>query len=243
MGHPGPPGPVGHGHQGPGAELRLVGRQPADRDVQLHEQGPQGVPGDHARVAQRGAGQLASAATRCRPPSTSRSRSTTSSSPRRTSTGRRTRTGIDGSHRRPDLRQLHDPVRPGPGEDPQDRRPAAEAHRGLALAGLRDARQAGARSGPEGGHRRLHHRRALPDHLLPRPRRHRDGRAVHLRALLLRADQADPDHADAAGHRGPDPDARRRRRREHRRLRTRERGGTRREIGRHRRSSRATARA
>ena len=135
--------------------------------------------------------------------------------------------------RRPDLRQLHDPVGAGPGDDPQDRRAAAEADRDLALAGLRDARQAGARSGPEGGHRRLRHRRAVPDHLLPRARRHRDGRAVHLRALLLRDRQADPDHADAAGHRRPDPDARRRGRREHRRLRTRERGGEGRQIGRH----------
>ena len=42
--------------------------------------------------------------------------------------------------RRPDLRQLHDPVRAGPGEDPQDRRAAAGAQRGLALAGLGLAR-------------------------------------------------------------------------------------------------------
>ena len=86
--------------------------------------------------------------------------------------------GEPGRHRRrdrrPDLRQLHDQVGAGPGEDPQDRRPAAEAHRGLALAGLRDARQAGARPGPEGGHRRLRDRRALPDLLLPRAGRHRD---------------------------------------------------------------------
>ena len=45
--------------------------------------------------------------------------------------------------------------------------------------------------------------------------------------LLLRADQADPDHADAAGDRGPDPDDRRRRRREHRDLRARQGGDTR----------------
>ena len=66
---------------------------------------------------------------------------------------------------------------------------------------------------------------------------------LHLRAVLLRARQADPDHADAAGHRGSHPDARRRRGREHRRLRTREGGGAGREIGRAPRSSRATARA
>jgi uncharacterized membrane protein YdfJ with MMPL/SSD domain len=43
-------------------------------------------------------------------------------------------------------------------------------------------------------------------------------------ALLLRADQADPGHADAAGHRRPDPHDRRRRGREHRDLRAREGG-------------------
>ena len=136
-------------------------------------------------------------------------------------------------HRRADLRLVHDQVRAGPRDDPQDRRPAAEAQRGLAFAGLRDARQAGPRPGPEGRHRRLRHRRAVPDRLLPRARRHRRARDVHLRAVLLRARQAHPDHADAAGHRGSDPDARRRGRREHRRLRTRERGGAGRKIGRH----------
>ena len=69
-----------------------------------------------------------SAATRSRPRSTSPSRWTTRSSPRRSSTGARTRTA---STARPgaDLRRLHAPVRAGPGEDPQDRRPAAEAQR------------------------------------------------------------------------------------------------------------------
>ncbi len=49
-------------------------------------------------------------------------------------------------------------------------------------------------------------------------------------ALLLRADQADPDHADAAGHRRPDPHDRRRRRREHRDLRARQGGDPRRAL-------------
>ena len=57
------------------------------------------------------------------------------------------------------------------------------------------------------------------------------GRAADLRAVLLRAGQADPDHADAAGHRGPDPHARRRGGREHRHLRARQGGDTRRERG------------
>ena len=42
---------------------------------------------------------------------------------------------------------------------------------------------------------------------------------LHLRAVLLRGRQADPDHAGPAGHRRPDPDARRRRQREPRRVR------------------------
>ena len=76
-------------------------------------------------------------------------------------------------HRRADLRLVHDPVRPGPRDDPQDRCPAADAQRGVAFAGLRDARPAGARSGPDRRHRGLHHRRAVPDHLLPRAGCHR----------------------------------------------------------------------
>ena len=58
----------------------------------------------------------------------------------------------------------------------------------------------------------------------------RGRRAARLRPLLLRADQADPDHADAAGHRGPDPDDRRRRGREHRDLRARQGGDPRRAL-------------
>ena len=58
------------------------------------------------------------------------------------------------------------------------------------------------------------------------------GGLVDLRHLLLRADQADPDHADAAGDRRPDPHDRRRRRREHRDLRARQGGDPRRAIDR-----------
>ena len=56
---------------------------------------------------------------------------------------------------RPDLRRLHAPERPGPGAAAQDRRPAAAARADLALAGLRDARPAGARPGPQGRPRGL----------------------------------------------------------------------------------------
>ena len=106
----------------------------------------------------------------------------------------------------------------------------------LALAGLRDARPAGARPGPRRRPRGLRDRGDLPARLLPRDGRDRRRGAVHLRALPARADQADPGHADAAGHRGPDPHDRRRGRREHRHLRTRQRGDTPRpvDLGRHR---------
>ena len=50
-------------------------------------------------------------------------------------------------------------------------------------------------------------------------------RAGRLRGLLLRADQADPDHADPAGDRRADPDDRRRGRRQHRHLRADQGGG------------------
>ena len=227
VGHPGQPGALGHRHQEPGAELRhepsaTSRSSPSTSRTRAARRSRR----SRAEIAQRGADNALGGD----PPdarSTSRSCSTTSWSRRRTSTTRE-----PGRHRRldrrPDLRQLHDPVRAGPGEDPRDRRAADPARPSLALAGLGHARPAGARPGPDGGRRRLHHRRALPDHLLPRARRDRGARAVHLRALLLRARQADPDHADAAGHRGPDPHARRGGRREHRHLRTRQRGGARR---------------
>ena len=83
----------------------------------------------------------------------------------------------------------------------------------------------------------------LPARLLPRARRDRGRRAARLRRLPLRADQADPDHADAAGHRRPDPDHRRGRRREHRHLRTRQGGDPRRAVGRRRHRGRLQARA
>ena len=85
--------------------------------------------------------------------STSRSCSTTSSSPRRTSTGARTRTAST-ARRLADLRRLHDQVRPGPGQPAEDRRAADQARADLVVAGLGDARQAGAAPGPDRRHRR-----------------------------------------------------------------------------------------
>ena len=78
-----------------------------------------------------------------------------------------------------------------------------------------------------GGARRSDRRRArrpgagapLPARLLPVPRLRRGAGPVRLRPLLPRADQADPDHADVAGHRGPDPHDRRRGGLQHRDLR------------------------
>ena len=55
--------------------------------------------------------------------------------------------------------------------------------------------------GLKAGNHRAGAGRPLPAPLLPLPRRRRRDRADRLRGLLLRADQADPDHADPAGHR------------------------------------------
>ena len=148
-----------------------------------------------------------------------------------------------GRQRRRHHRRLHDPVRPGPRDPAAARRAADQPQADLRVAGVGDARQAGAAPGPD---RRLVGLLIvidLPDRLLPRARRDRDRRPDRLRDLLLRADQADPDHADAAGHRRPDPDDRRRRGREHRHLRTRQGGDPRRALDPAGRSSPATRRA
>ena len=138
------------------------------------EQGPQEVAGRHARRSPsaarpacppRAAAEAASA-------STSRSCSTTSSSSvpyidyqrepgrhRRRATARRSRAASRSSQR------------PGPREPAQDRRAADQAQADLPVAGLGDARQAGAAPGPDRGHRRPRRRGALPAPLLPRARR------------------------------------------------------------------------
>ena len=122
-------------------------------------------------------------------------------------------------HRRPDLRHRRSAGGPGPGRVPEDRRAADRPPARQPEHRHRDARPAGARSGLEGGPDRPDHRRALLPPLLPLPRPDRDPRAGRLRGLLPGDDEADPDHADAAGHRRPDPDDRRRRRLERRHLR------------------------
>ncbi len=113
-------------------------------------------------------------------------------------------------HRLADLRRLHDHLRPEPRQRAAVRRAADQAGADLPLAGLGDARQTGAQPGPDRRPRGLRGGVPVPAALLPRARRDRGRRPGHLRRLLLRADQADPDHADAAGDRRPDPDDRRR---------------------------------
>ena len=83
----------------------------------------------------------------------------------------------------------------------------------------------------------------VPVGVLPRAGRDRDRRPDRLRDLLLRADQADPDHADVARHRRSDPDDRRCGRREHRDLRTRQGGDPGRTLDPAGDRRRATARA
>ena len=75
-------------------------------------------------------------------------------------------------------------------------------------------------------------RPALPDRLLPRPRPGRRAGPPGLRRLLPGDDQDDPDHPDAAGHRGPGADDRRRGRRQRRHLRANKGGGTRGQVDR-----------
>ena len=239
VGHQGQPGPQRHRHQEPRAELRGRHRRPADRHDGVQRQGPQGVRRDHARDRAARRRQLRAQRRGAEPDRLL--------APLRDPA--RQRADLDALHQlpreprrhrrlpgRPDLRRLHAPERAGPRAPAQDRRAAGPPRADLALAGLGDARPAGARPGPRRRHRGLRDRRAVPARLLPRARRDRRARARHLRRLLLRADQAHPDHADAAGHRGPDPHDRRRGGREHRHLRTRQRGDTQRPIylGRHR---------
>ena len=240
------PGALGHGHQEPGAELRPAGRQRADRHVRLHRQGPQGVPGRSRARSPSAApdnAQPRSTATRRRTRSTSRSCSTTSSSRRRTSTTARTRTAstartgaqISGGFTITTAQDLAKILKIGALPIRLELISRSQVSATLGKQALNQGLIAGIAGFLD--------RRALPARLLPRARRDRGRRAGRLRALLLRAHQADPDHADAAGHRGPDPHAGRGGRREHRHLRAREGGGARGQIRVRGPSPRATRRA
>ncbi len=140
--------------------------------------------------------------------------------------------GIDATTGLADLGRLHDHLRAGTRRTSCSRARCRSSLELISqLAGVGDARQTGAQPGPRRGPRRLRRGVPVPAVLLPRARRDRRRRPGDLRHLLLRADQADPDHADAAGHRRPDPHDRRRGRREHRDLRARQGGDPRRQIG------------
>ena len=103
------------------------------------------------------------------------------------------------------------------------RRPADRPRADLEHADLGHPRPAGARPGHARGRRRPAAGPALPARLLPRARGGGQRGADPLRDLPVRAGQADPDHADAARHRGPDPHAGGGGRRQHRHLRARSR--------------------
>ena len=246
VGHQGQPGARRHGHQEPRAGLPGRQRRSAERHDEVQRQGTQGVrrhdPRDRAaRRGQRGdqrrpAGPDERLAPLRDPARQRADHDAVHQLPREPRRDRR-----PGGRR--DLRRLHDHHRAGPRAAAQDRRPAAQARADLALAGVGHARPEGARPGPDRGPRRFRRRGALPAHLLPRARRDRGDRARDLRALLLRPDQADPDHADAAGHRRPDPHDRGGGGREHRHLRARQGGDTQRPLDLGAASRRATRRA
>ena len=132
--------------------------------------------------------------------------------------------------RRPDHRDRRDRRGQGSRARAPERRAARHVHDARADGDLGHAREGLARRGEARRDRRPARRRALPADLLPRPRRRRGDRARHLRGLPLRRDPDLQRHADAAGLRRDDPDARGRRRRERRHLRTREGGVSRGQI-------------
>ena len=228
------PVPQGHGHHQPGAELLQRHRWRARRHLLVHRLGRHQVAQRHAhdRPARPGAGTTTPARPRLPRVLPSLRRLARQRPDHRALHLVPDQPGRDPGQRLGDLRQLHDPERAGPRQPAEDRRPADQAPADLPVAGLGHAGQAGAAPGPDRGHRRPGGGDPLPAHLLPPARRGRRRRPGHLRRLLLRADQAHPDHADAAGHRGPDPHHRRSGGREHRDLRTRQGGDTRRQIDR-----------
>ena len=167
--------------------------------------------------------------TRSSSSSASRSRSTTRSSRWRRSTSSRTPRASTAARAPRSTASATSGRRQRPRREPAHRRAADRAQADLEDAGLGDARQAGAAPGPARGRRR-------PGADDPLPARSSTAcsawsatvGAADLRGPPVRAGQADPDHADAAGHRGPDPHAGGGGRREHRHLRANQGGGARR---------------
>ena len=177
------------------------------------------------RIAQRGAANARGArhhrrrAGRATSPTASRSSSTARSSRGRSSTSSRTPTGspastgaqISGNFTIQEAQDLAEFLRIGALPVKLQLLSQSTVSATLGQEALDGAILAGARRPGAGG--------PLPARLLPLPRLRRGARPVRLRTLLPGDDQADPDHADAPGHRGLDPHDRRRGRLEHRHLR------------------------
>ena len=215
----------------------------ADRHLQLHRQGAQELPGGHAPPgrARADAPGPGPAGGELVPDLRDRARprgglAAVHRLPREPGRHRR-------AHGRADLGRLQAPGGAGPRRRPEDRRAADQPEADQRDAGLRHARQAGPARGPP--RRRVGFGLVLLFllALLPPAGRDRRRRAAHLRGPLLRADQADPDHADPARHRGTDPHDRHRGRLQHRHLRTHQGGAARRADRRCRRSRPATSAA
>ena len=192
-----------------------------------------------AEIAQRGADDAsprpgAPAAGSPQPtPSSSRARSrsssTASSSRGRSSTSSRTRPGSTAAPA-PRSPGVDRPGGAGPRRVPEDRRAADQPEADQPVHGLGDARPAGARPGAQGGADRPRDRPLFLIFYYRFLGVIAGARAGRLRDLLLRPDEADPDHADPAGHRRPGPDDRRRRRLQHRHLRANKGGGAERPL-------------
>ena len=131
-------------------------------------------------------------------------------------------------HRRSDREHRELPGDQRPGGEPPHRRAADRAQADLEHPGLGHARPAGARPGPDRGRRGPRAHDPLPAALLPRAGAGGHGGAPDLRGPAVRARQAHPDHADAAGHRRNGAHVGGGRRREHRHVRAHQGGGARR---------------
>ena len=139
------------GHQEPRAELRQRTRRlgRAERHVRLHRQGPEGLAGDDARDRPARSGELLRRQRATTRSSTSRSCSTTRSSRRRTSTSSRTRTASTAAT----AREISGGFTIQSAQDLANLLKTGALPIKLELIspepGLGDARQAGARPGPD----------------------------------------------------------------------------------------------
>ena len=221
-------------------------RQPAERHLRLHRQGPQGVPGGHAAGSPSAAPTTRSA--RRRPGS-------------RAARGHFAIVLDNEVSLAPIINFAENP-------DGIDGRTGAQISGGFTITEAQDLAKilqigalpvkleadladsqvsatlgaAGARPGPQGRPRRLRPRRRSSCSSSTACSASSPSLALGVYGVyLLRADQADPDHADAAGDRGSDPHDRGRGRRQHRHLRAHKGGGARRADRCRARSPRATS--